>query len=307
MGRRRALLIGINHYHPLIGPLNGCVSDVHQLEYLLIDQCSFDANEVLILCDEEATRSNFLDGLKWLTKDATAPDVLLLYYSGHGTRLPNMCDPSGKDEALVAFSPCWDSLLANEYDASAIFLKENWNLQFIRDKELKTRFDTLPNGVQLTLLMDCCHSGDINRDSNTRPRFVEPPPSIQSAIQKSIQEYWSRQAENAPKLSMEEFKFSRESLVKIFTGNRYNYVNTSEKSILLAACLETQTALEKRFGDQIGGVLTHHFIDTMGIGNGITYEQLIKELGNKMLLDSQMPRLACPEHYQHETVFMASS
>jgi hypothetical protein len=167
MPKKRALIIGINQYHPLIGRLGGCVNDATQIKQLLNQSYAFPDDEIKELVDQTATRD-----------------------SGHGTRLPNPADPSGKDEVLVAFSPEWENLLANQRDANLLFLETNWDLQFIRDKEVKAHLDKLADDVNLTLLMDCCHSGDVNRDIRSFPRYLEPSQNVQAEIIEAQQAYW---------------------------------------------------------------------------------------------------------------------
>lgn len=306
--RRRALLIGINKYHPVVGPLRGCINDAYQIKRLLLKHFSFSPKELRELYDGNATREAVLDSLAWFVSDTEAGDVLVFFYSGHGTQLPNSQDSSGKDEALVAISPEWKKLLANEDDASLLFLESNWNLQFIRDKEIKSYFDMMPDNANLTLIIDCCHSGDINRDVSTFPRYLQPPISVQNAILEAQKEYWHYGQENPLSNNPEELKLSKEHakhwFQKIFLGNRFDYVSTQENNILLAACSEKETALEKSFNGQPGGVFTHHLIQALRKHDGLmTYNDLMQTLGQRMRSTPQMPRLTCPEQYRHQLVF----
>jgi len=308
MPRKRALLVGINEYHPAIGPLGGCVNDTLQVKATLLERFSFPVEGIKELLDADATREAILEGLEWLVRNSAAGDVLVLFYSGHGSRLPNPQDPSGKDEVLVASSPEWETLLAGKTDASMLFLEENWELQFIRDKEIKARLDALADGVNLTLLMDCCYSGDVNRDLRTFPRYLEPPVSIQAAIDEAQQAYWHHAQESAPEASLEELKLSKEHakhlFQKVFLGNRFDFVTTGENNILLAACSEKETALEKSFGGQRGGVFTHYLTSILcDQDTVITYDDLIQALGQSMRFTPQMPRLTCPEQYLHRAIF----
>jgi metacaspase-1 len=305
---RRALFIGVDDYHPLIGPLGGCVNDAMQVSSLLIERFSFGVADCRNLFNSQATITTILSELNQLISDAKAGDVLVLFFSGHGTRLPNPEDPSGKDEAIVTYSPQWDLLLKDQFDASAIFLKENWDKQFIRDKQIKACLDLLPQGVNLTLIMDCCHSGDIMRDVRVYPRFLEPPVHIQNAIEEAQQAYWAQVYAELPPADLDEYKLSREQakhlIRKVILGNRFDFIRTEESSILLAACSEKETALEKLFDGQRGGVFTHHLVKSLlDHKEMMTYRELISILGDKMRFTPQMPRLACPEDYRNLGVF----
>jgi hypothetical protein len=303
MARKRALLIGINEYHPTIGPLRGCINDANRVKAGLLERFSFSVDGIKELYDSDATRSAILNGLDWLISDAEAGDVLVWFYSGHGTRLPNPQDPSGKDEVLVAFSPEWETLLAGKPDANVLFLKENQHLQFIRDKEIKAHLTPLAEGVNLTLIMDCCHSGDVNRDLKTFSRYLEPPPGIQAAIEEALQAYWQQAQESRPEPAHDELKLSmtdaQRLFQKVFLGNRFDFVTTDEHNILLAACSEKETALERPFDGQVGGVFTHHLTKILQEQDiAMSYQELAQTIGHKMRFVPQMPRLTCPEQYR---------
>jgi hypothetical protein len=305
VAKKRALLIGINEYHPAIGPLAGCINDVRQVKEILLGHFSFPSEEVKELHDSDATREAILTGLEWLVGDAETGDVLVLFYSGHGTRLHNPEDPSGKDEALVAYSDEWEHLLDGQTYPHALFLEEDWERQFIRDKEIKSCLNSLADGVNLTLIMDCCHSGDISKIPRRFPRFVEPPTSVQNAIHEAARSYQEGEQEEG---DPDELKISKEHvkhwLEKVFLGNRFDFVDSLERSILLAACSEKETAIEKTFDGERGGVFTHYLADALRSDGGkMTYNDLIEKVGHKMRFASpQMPRLMCSDQNRHQTV-----
>jgi hypothetical protein len=51
---------------------------------------------------------------------------------------------------------------------------ENWDKTLIVDDELAAYFSKLPEGVNLTVIADACHSGSVTREINRRPRFLPP-------------------------------------------------------------------------------------------------------------------------------------
>jgi hypothetical protein len=77
------LVIGINKYNhwPV---LNNAVSDATTVSNVLTNQYKFDAGDVTILVDEQATRSNIYSTLRSYIEKVTPRDNLLIYYSGHG-------------------------------------------------------------------------------------------------------------------------------------------------------------------------------------------------------------------------------
>jgi hypothetical protein len=101
--RKRALLIGINQYDAkedtqnLLSttangwlPLHGCVNDVELQKELLIHRFGFAPQDIVTLTDLEATRSNIADAIATHLVAQTLPDdLVIVHFSGHGSRLGN--------------------------------------------------------------------------------------------------------------------------------------------------------------------------------------------------------------------------
>ncbi len=137
-GRRRALCVGINAY-PGVNALFGCVADA-QLWTRTLQLLGF---EVQTMVDATATYDGIKAALSGLIADSAAGDVVVFQYAGHGTQVP---DPTSAqtDEAIVPV----------DFSRGALLL----------DKELRAIYDTTPQGVNLTCFLDCCHSGDLDRE-----------------------------------------------------------------------------------------------------------------------------------------------
>lgn len=82
--RKLALLVGINQYHN--ASLNGCLTDVELQKELLIHRFGFHPSDILILTDQQATRSQvetaFIDHL---IDQAKPTDVVVFHFSGFGS------------------------------------------------------------------------------------------------------------------------------------------------------------------------------------------------------------------------------
>ena len=150
--RRRALLIGINDYaaagNPM-GPrrvqnLSGAVNDVTSMGEMLVAQYGFARQDVLVLTDQAATRDAILRAIQsHLEAPAGKGDVLLFYFSGHGSQVanPGSDEDDKMDETIVPAD-----LLQGKPD--------------IRDKDLRLLFNRiLDRGAYLTIVLDSCHSG----------------------------------------------------------------------------------------------------------------------------------------------------
>ncbi len=121
---------------------------------------SFGVSNNNILLFEDAFRKDFEQGINWLRSNVGKNDLVLIYYSGHGTKIPddNGDEADGFDEALVPYD------LAN---------KDNWNNPnaYIRDDELKQWLKTIKAGAVVTLF-DACHSGGLHKSFlNARRKF----------------------------------------------------------------------------------------------------------------------------------------
>jgi hypothetical protein len=147
-GSRKALMIGINYVtmEKGKGRLAGCVNDVDNMKELITG--SFGYSDIKVYHDELPdegdwpTKRNIMAGIEWLTSGAKAGDQLWFHFSGHGTQVADKTgdEGDGKDEAMV---PC-------DFRKSGLIV----------DDELKKHLvDSLPSGVRLTCIMDCCHSG----------------------------------------------------------------------------------------------------------------------------------------------------
>lgn len=143
---KKALLVGIN-YPGTNHSLRGCVNDVVTMSEMITANFGFtDPKNKRMLIDDSATTANILERLEWLVDGAQPGDVLFFHYSGHGSQVINQDynDPGfeidGKDEIICP-------------------VDLNWRDKIIKDDDLKTIFNKVPENVNLTVILDCCHSG----------------------------------------------------------------------------------------------------------------------------------------------------
>lgn len=144
---KRAVLIGIN-YTGQSGQLSGCHNDVHNVAKYLTEVQVFKMENVTILMDDghhkAPTRSNIMSAYRKLVKESKRGDVVFCHYSGHGGRLAddNGDELDGYDETLIPVD----------------FQKKG---QIRDDDLLKVLVHPMSEGVTMTALMDCCHSGTV--------------------------------------------------------------------------------------------------------------------------------------------------
>jgi hypothetical protein len=146
-GRKRAVLIGIN-YTGQQGQLSGCHNDVKNIIKFLTKVHGFNETEMLILMDDgqhhSPTKKNIEDAFTRITQYSQAGDVVFVHYSGHGGRVRDLDgdEDDGFDETLIPVD----------------FKRAG---QIIDDDILKILVKPMRQGVTVTVLMDCCHSGTV--------------------------------------------------------------------------------------------------------------------------------------------------
>jgi hypothetical protein len=147
-GRRRAVMVGINYIGDDPGELRGCHNDVLNMIEYIKDAHGFEDDDIVILMDDgehtSPTAANIMNAYKKLAAEASPGDALFCHYSGHGcsVRDDDGDEDDGKDEALCPV----------DYQKAGI----------LRDDDVfEALVAPLPEGVTLTCIMDCCHSGSI--------------------------------------------------------------------------------------------------------------------------------------------------
>ena len=165
-------MVGINAYPD--APLRGCINDVQQMKGLLKQYYGFQDEGIKLLLDGDATAAGIKAGLGWLAEGGAEADaVRVFHYSGHGSYVAdkNGDEPDGRDECLVPV----------DYKS----------VGFIIDDVLKTFYDRIPKEGNLTLVMDSCHSGTVNRApfEDILYRFLPVPDAEQEKIDAAAAKY----------------------------------------------------------------------------------------------------------------------
>ena len=137
-----ALVIGISNYKDSSINLKCSAKDARDFADYLIKDAHFAPDHVRILTDEKATKQNILEafGEKWLPRVAAPDDLVVFYFSGHGS--PSQADKEGVNY-LVAYDTDKNSLYATGI-----------KIQDFTD-QIKSRIHT----DRMLLVMDACHSG----------------------------------------------------------------------------------------------------------------------------------------------------
>jgi hypothetical protein len=245
---KKALLIGINRYQIPGADLRGCVNDVNNLKSVLIDLFGFSTKNIKTLLDAQATTKNMKLEIEKLIQGAKAGDVLVFHYSGHGSNVP---DDDGdeadrRDEILCPTNLDWKDPL--------------------RDDWLRDTFDKLPQDVNLTVIMDCCHSG-----SNTR-EIVPPDAPIK---QRYLPSPWDLVAAESGRSLRGEVQGGHADLRAGAKPTKGEVVEVNMPEVLVTGCRDTQTSADAYIAGSYNGALTYHLVKAIRERKGQgTYREL---------------------------------
>jgi metacaspase-1 len=263
---KRAVLIGINRYQIPGSDLRGCVNDVKNLEQALTTHYGFSAQDITSLTDLQATKKAMQSAIQKLVASGKKGDVLLLHYSGHGSNVPddNGDEADHRDEILCPTDLDWNDPL--------------------RDDWLRKAFNKLRAGVNLTVIMDCCHSG-----SNTRA-FIPPDAPIKERFLPCPLDLMATESGRKLRGTL------RGQLGKAPRGRKRkgDIVHADIQEMLITGCRDTQTSADAQIGGTFNGALTYYLVESMKEAKGnLTYRELHQRATAKLKSNQydQVPQL----------------
>jgi metacaspase-1 len=218
--RRSALCIGINDYPGTGSDLAGCVNDANDWATALTRR----GFTVTTMLDAAATRSAMIRALTEHITAATAGDVVVITYSGHGTWQPDDDgdEPDHRDEALCPH----DIATAGP----------------LLDDDLFDIFAQRKTGTRVVFVSDSCHSGSVARmaaplggPERGRIRFLAPGPFLTDENRAR-----AVRVENAPAKGL-----SRGTV------------------LLISGCGDTEYSYDATFAGRPNGAFTRVALDTL--------------------------------------------
>ncbi|SOE87076.1 Caspase domain-containing protein [Burkholderia sp. YR290] len=246
-----ALLIGVNEYPAPVPSLNGCVNDIEKIKALLKERAATGdlCPNVKVLLNEEAKRQAIIDGFLNHLSLAGKDDVVLFYFSGHGSQEhtpPELwhLEPDRLDETLV----CYDSRLAGGYD--------------LADKEIaRLLANVASKDPHIVVILDCCHSGSGTRApvqlSDAKVRRV--PTDLR---ERPITSFFVPPGQEG--------------------GQRSDTVGETQprpRHVLMAACREDEEAKETTGDGTARGLFSFRLLEAITSARGdITYRDLYKRV-----------------------------
>jgi len=262
----KAVLIGVNRYKIPGADLRGCVNDVKNMQSVLTQYYGFGSQDMVTLLDDKATKKNMQAAIKQMVSGARKDDVLLLHYSGHGSNVPdkNGDEADHRDEILCPHDLDWRDPLTDDW--------------------LRETFDKLRDGVSLTVIFDCCHSGTATRallppDAPVVPRYLPSP--------------WDLVAAESGRKMRGTVRATVHGASRA-ARKRSDVVTANVPEVLISGCRDYQTSADARIGGSFNGALTYNLVAAIKQAKGkISYRDLHAKVVARLKADGydQIPQL----------------
>jgi hypothetical protein len=282
--RIRALLVGIDRYARAdVPPLRGCVNDVVLVRSVLKRYFDVPNADLHLLVNERATKTNILRRLHGMIDASRAGDVVVFYFSGHGSQIRDRDGDEisdALDEVICPYDMDWD------------------RGTYLTDDELDDVFEHLPGGVLLEAFFDCCFWG-------AGPRALEAEPRPQ-ALRADLR-WLPPPVDIAARAEGDEDR--------LFYHQLSGCQCFSERNVYWGASAEGQAAAEDSFEGRTHGIFTYwgcRFIEdnvaAAGRG-GYTRAGLLEELRGylRSVGYPQTPELAAPDDLRTGAPFRSSA
>ena len=239
---RKIFLCGKNSYNGC--PLRGCLNDIQNMADYLISEYGIAKKEIRMLTDGRATTAAEKEHLAWLADGAQDGDFLLWHNSGHGSTLA-IRDTVGN--------------VTTEHDCECPIDFDFTPDHAILDTDVMSIFSKLPSGVNLRIILDSCHSGEMARAINgagkifaiRRFGYNQPQPMDLD---------WRIQT--AKDLSIKAIGFSRS--IEHLQG------------VLLAGCESSGTSADAYIDRQYCGAFTYELLKTLRRNKEASLDSVIK-------------------------------
>jgi metacaspase-1 len=263
---KRAVLIGINRYQVPGADLRGCVNDVRNLQKALVELYGFATRDMVTLLDAQATKRNMQAAIRQLIAGGRKGDVLLVHFSGHGSNVPDKDgdEADHRDEILCPYDLDWKAPLTDDW--------------------LRSTFDRLRKGVNLTVIFDCCHSGTATRllyapDAPVVPRYLPSPWDLVATES-------GRRLRGKLRATVHRASESRR--------RQSDVVSADIAEVLVSGCRATQTSADAYIGGSYNGALTYNLVTVLREAKGrITFRELHRKTLQRLKRDrfDQVPQL----------------
>ena len=277
----RALIVGINRYQDPRATLKGCVNDALMMGEMAA-RYGFERDNIRLITDGRATTRNIRERLSWLVEDVPPGSVILFHYSGHGSQIRDRDGDELEDHLDEILCP-------HDLD---------WS-DPITDDELGRYIARVPQSVNLTVVLDCCHSGTGTREFFVEPtvrpapvmRYLAPPPDLSFRFASEVRLDPCAGSERTVNLTGR----------RVFFGNRELKAQAkriSQNAFVISGCRDDQTSADAWIDNDYHGALTYslyHNLQRASFKRG--YQDLVTDCRTwlKERTYTQEPQLSAPD------------
>jgi hypothetical protein len=264
-----AVVVGIGAYQR-VRQLRGPVGDAQAVARYIQQLPNFDTH-LLLLTDQQASKSAIIAGFQSHLTQAGPADTILFYFAGHGAQ--EVADTAiwttetdGQLETIV----CHDAGTANTWE----FL--------LADKELRYLIGQVSQaGAHVVTVFDCCHSGDNTRKVDLLAETLDG---------QDVRE--RRLTTSAPQRPYEGFFFHEVLPLSQLQTQGPDLALPQGAHVQLAACESDELAVEVS-GE---GVFTKNLLTTLEAAHGqLSYRDLHNRVRQYMrFVYEQRPRVYVP-------------
>ncbi|OMH82790.1 Metacaspase-1, partial [Zancudomyces culisetae] len=296
MGRKRALLIGINYFNSKY-KLRGCINDVHRMIKFISEHFGFQEKDMVVLTDDQQnpsripTRDNILRAMKWLVSDAKPNDSFFFHYSGHGSRVE---DEDGDE--------------LDGYDETICPVDFEKNGQIVDDVMNAVMVQPLPPGARLTAIFDCCHSGTaldlpFTYGANGNLKNHNALNIAAKTARDAGMAYLQGDVGGAVKGLMASVKIAVSGEEKLEESRKTK--GSMGDVIMFSGCKDTQTSADAKEDLTFTGAMSYALTSSLYASPRQTYLQLLNDIRKRLAPKyTQVPQLSTGRLMDVNTVFI---
>ncbi|PVV04972.1 hypothetical protein BB560_000509 [Smittium megazygosporum] len=296
MGRKRALLIGINYTGSKFR-LRGCINDVHRMKKFIIERFNFREEDMILLTDDQQnpnripTRDNLLKAMKWLVHDARPNDSFFFHYSGHGSRVESKDEDEldGQDSTICPV----------DFEKNGMIIDNDMNTIMVRH---------LPPGARLTAIFDCCHSGtalDLPFTYSTKGKLKNSTGAeyAGSSLLEAGKLYLKGDTQSAIQGAFNSAKLFVTADEKIEKARKEK--SSAADVVMFSGCKDTQTSADAKEDLNFTGAMSWAFTGSMYDNSRQTYIQLLNDIRERLKGKyAQLPQLSTGRIMDMNSIFI---
>ncbi len=138
------------------GQLKFCKRDAQRFSDAMISKMGVTESNTRLVLGSDATYQGFVGGLEWLASKTQPEDSAVIYFSGHGSSIPDqppLDEVDGRDECFVLYH------VGDKIPDYKTAIRQKI---IMVDDDFNRRLKTIPARKKI-IVVDACHSGTMNK------------------------------------------------------------------------------------------------------------------------------------------------